>query len=182
MLKHRELHECHELYTLLSHPTVLPYVRQQAYSVEEYWLMTYQLLVEEQQGKTISRTILNDQGRPIGTINLFDIHDGAGFLGTWIGLPYQGKGYNEKAKTLFLHELFFQLHFHTVFLKIRTTNEKSQKAVHKLPYTLCANESHAALFEEINRGEFQYDLFQIPKDIFCYTANSHIETAAQLEI
>ena len=43
---------------------------------------------------------------------------------------------------------------------------KIKKAAIKLPYALCANESHFALFEEINRGEYQYDLFQIPKTYF----------------
>ena len=47
---------------------MLPYVRQQAQNANEYWLMTYQLLLEEQQGKTISRTILNDEGHPIGQL------------------------------------------------------------------------------------------------------------------
>ena len=28
MLKHRDLHECTELYELLSHPSVFPFVRQ----------------------------------------------------------------------------------------------------------------------------------------------------------
>ena len=66
---------------------------------------------EEEAGTVISRTIISDFGQPIGTINLFDIEDGAGFLGTWIGTQFQGLGYNKKAKEQFLEELFFELEY-----------------------------------------------------------------------
>lgn len=173
MLKQRDLHECNELYKMLSDPTIFPYVRQKANSADEYWFMTKQLIQEEQDGKVISRTIIDDWGHPIGTISIFDIQDGAGFLGTWIGLPYQGKGYNQKAKQQFLTELFFEHNFHTVFLRIRQENKKSQKAAQKLPYIICAKDSHPALYEEINRTERKYDLFKIPKDLF-YLMTAHI--------
>ena len=54
---------------------------------------------------------------------------------------YLGKGYNQKAKMLFLNELFFEYNFHTVFLRIRVENIKSQRAALKLPYVMSANES-----------------------------------------
>lgn len=62
MLKHRDLHECTELYELLSHPSVFPFVRQKATSADEYWFMTKQLIEEEARGLTISRTITDDWG------------------------------------------------------------------------------------------------------------------------
>ena len=172
MLKQRDLHETTDLYDLLSHPAVFPYVRQKATSAEEYLFMTKQLIEEEQQGKTISRTITDDWGQPIGTISIFDVQDGAGFLGTWIGKPYQGKGYNQKAKYLFLTELFYNSNFHTVFLRIRQENERSKAAALKLPYVLCARECHPALYEEINAGELKYSLFKITKDLF-YLTTAH---------
>lgn len=172
MLKHRDLHETTELYNLLSHPAVFPYVRQKATSAEEYLFMTKQLIEEEQQGKTISRTITDDWGQPIGTISIFDVQDGAGFLGTWIGKPYQGKGYNQKAKYLFLSELFYEYDFHTVFLRIRKENDRSRAAALKLPYVVDANESHPALYAEINAGELQFNLYKIPKDLF-YLTTAH---------
>ena len=174
MLKHRDLQETTELYNLLSHPSVFPYVRQKATSAEEYLFMTKQLMEEEQLGKTISRTILGDYGQPIGTISLFDIEDGAGFLGTWIGKEYQGLGYNQKAKLLFLSELFFEYNFHTVFLRIRQGNERSRAAALKLPYVICAEDTHRALLEEINAGEAKFHLFKIPKDLF-YLTTAHEE-------
>jgi RimJ/RimL family protein N-acetyltransferase len=32
---------------------------------------------------------------------LFDVQEKAGFLGTWLGKPYHGKGYNKLAKDSF---------------------------------------------------------------------------------
>ena len=169
MLKHRELHETAELYELLRHPSVFPYVRQKATSAEEYLFMTKQLIEEEQNGFTISRTIVDEWSTPIGTISIFDIQDGAGFLGTWIGQPFQGFGYNQKAKLAFLNELFFNYDFHTVFLRIREQNGRSQAAPLKLPYVVDAEHSNPSLFEEINQGETKFRLFKIPKDLFYLT-------------
>lgn len=174
MLKHRDLFETDELFQLLSHPSVFPYVRHKATSSEEYMFMTKQVIEEESLGITISRTILDEWGHPIGTISLYDIQDGAGFLGTWIGVPYQGKGYNQLAKKEFLTELFFDYNFHTVFLRIRKENEKSKRASLKLQYVVSANELHPSLYEEINSGPYKYDLFKIPKDLFfLVTANEN---------
>ena len=172
MLKHRDLNETTQLYTLLSHPAVFPYVRHKATSAEEYLFMTKQLIEEEANGTAISRTIIDEWGHPIGTISIFDVDQGAGFLGTWIGKPYQGLGYNQKAKLQFLNELFFEHEFHTVFLRIRTENARSRAAALKLPYVLCAKESHPALYEEINQGVNKFDLFKIPKDLF-YIVTAH---------
>ena len=166
MLKYRDLSETNDLYQLMIHPSVFPYVRHKANSQEEYLFITKQLLEEEQLGKTISRTITDDWGQPIGTITLYDIQDGAGFLGTWIGEPFQGKGYNQAAKYDFLNELFFEKEIHTVFLRIRKENEKSKRAALKLPYVMDATESNPALYEEINAGEVKFDLYKIPKDLF----------------
>lgn len=180
MLKQRELHETAELYELLRHPSVFPFVRQKATSAEEYLFMTKQLIEEEQNGLTISRTIVDDWGAPIGTISIFDIQDGAGFLGTWIGKPYQGIGYNQKAKLAFLNELFFDYNFHTVFLRIREENARSQAAALKLPYVVDAEETNPSLYREINQGEKKFRLFKIPKDLFYLTtANTHEETEEQ---
>lgn len=128
LLKYRDLSETNELYQLMIHPTVFPYVRHKVNSDEEYLFITKQLLEEEQLGKTISRTITDDWGQPIGTITLYDIQDGAGFLGTWIGVPFQGKGYNQAAKHEFLKRALFEKDIHTVFLRIRKENEKSKRA------------------------------------------------------
>lgn len=166
MLKKRDLHECTILFELMSDPTIMPFVRHKANSADEYWFLTKQIIEEEAEGITISRTIISDYGQPIGTINLFDIKHGAGFLGTWIGTPFQGQGYNKKAKEQFLEEIFFEQDIQTVFLRIRKNNIKSIRATEKLGYALKANESHQVIYEEINKGKNQFDLYYIPKDLF----------------
>ena len=82
-------------------PAVFPFVRQKAYSYEEYLFLTKQTIEAEERGELISRTILDEWGNPIGTITLFDVQEKLDF-GTWLGKPYHGKGYNKLAKDSFL--------------------------------------------------------------------------------
>jgi RimJ/RimL family protein N-acetyltransferase len=166
MIKKRDLQECHELYDLLSHPDVFPFVRQKAASYEEFLFLTKQTVEAEERGELISRTIVDEWGNPIGTINLFDIQDNAGFLGTWLGKPYHGKGYNKPAKDVFFQELFYELGMDTVFMKIRKANVRSQKAAEKLPYVVKANDTRKAIYDQLNTVEDIYDLYEIPKDLY----------------
>jgi RimJ/RimL family protein N-acetyltransferase len=166
MIKKRDLQECHELYDLLSHPDVFPFVRQKAASYEEFLFLTKQTVEAEERGELISRTIVDEWGNPIGTINLFDIQDNAGFLGTWLGKPYHGKGYNKPAKDVFFQELFYELGMETVFMKIRKANVRSQKAAEKLPYVVKANDTRKAIYDQLNAVEDIYDLYEIPKDLY----------------
>lgn len=168
LLKRRDLQDCHALYELMSDPSVMKFVRHKAASAEEYLFSTKALMEEEEQGTVISRTILSDFGQPIGTINLFDVQQNAGFLGTWIGTPFQGLGYNSKAKEQFLSELFFELEIEKVFMRIRKSNEKSLRAASKLPYAVEANDLYSALYQEINRDHEVYDLYCISKDMFMF--------------
>ncbi|MED4533140.1 GNAT family protein [Metabacillus fastidiosus] len=180
MLKKREVQDSHALYELMVHPEVFPFVRHQANSFEEYLFLTKQTIEAEERGELISRTILDEWGAPIGTISLFDIQDNAGFLGTWIGKPYHGKGYNKIAKDHFFNELFFELNIETIFLKIRQGNIRSMKAAEKLPYTMNANETRKSLLEQFNTAEKQFNLFEISKDLYhLYTMRSAEETTEQ---
>lgn len=164
MLKKRSLQDCQALYDLMVHPDVFPFVRQKAYSYEEFMFVTKQTIEAEERGKIISRTIVDDWGNPIGTINLFDIQDNVGFLGTWLGKPYHGKNYNQKAKENFFNELFYELNIETIFMRIRKTNSRSTKAAEKLPYVSVANDTRAELLEEMNAGQNIYNLYEITKD------------------
>jgi RimJ/RimL family protein N-acetyltransferase len=166
MLKKRDLQDCHALYELMTHPEVFPFVRQKAYSYDEFLFMTKQTIEAEERGELISRTILDEWGAPIGTINLFDIQDQAGFLGTWLGKPYHGKGYNKTAKDAFFDELFYEAGIETIFMRIRNVNIRSQKAAEKLPYIIQANETRKHIFEQLNKQEFIYNLYEIPKDLY----------------
>ncbi|MBM7094456.1 MULTISPECIES: GNAT family N-acetyltransferase [Alteribacter] len=166
MLMKRDLSDCEALFNLLVHPDVFPFVRHRASSVEEYLFVTKQLIEAEEQGELISRTIIDEWGTPIGTITLFDIQNNAGFLGTWIGKPYHGMGYNEKAKSVFFDELFFSGNIERIYMKVRNTNERSRKAVLKLPYVQEVSATHPILVSQINKGAHQYDLFEISKDMY----------------
>jgi RimJ/RimL family protein N-acetyltransferase len=177
MLKKRDLHDSHELYELMTHPDVFPFVRQKAYSYEEFLFITKQTLEAEERGEVISRTILDEWGSPIGTINLYDIEDKAGFLGTWIGKPFHGKGYNVPAKDAFFQELFYEIGIETVFMRIRKVNIRSIKAAEKLPYVVKANETRESIYMQLNADGEVYDLYEIPKDLYSlhYMRNGSVQ-------
>jgi RimJ/RimL family protein N-acetyltransferase len=147
-------------------PEVFPFVRHKANSIEEFMFLTKQTIEAEDRGELISRTILDEWHNPIGTINLFDIENGYGFLGTWIGKPYFGKGYNQLAKDEFFRELFFEKGIETIFMRIRKVNQRSKKAAMKFPYVTLANEIRSDIYNELNKNEVIYDLFQIEKDAY----------------
>lgn len=166
MLKKRDLHDSHTLYELMTHPDVFPFVRHKADSYEEFIFITKQTIEAEERGELISRTILDEWGSPIGTINLFDIEDNAGFLGTWLGKPYHGKGYNSPAKDAFFKELFYEMGIETVFMRIRKVNIRSIKAAEKLPYVVKANDTSKNIYDQLNNNDDIYDLYEIPKDLY----------------
>lgn len=168
MLKLRELHEVPVLYELMTDPEVFPYVRHKASSLDEFYFITKQTIEAEERGELISRTILDEYQQPIGTINLFDIEENYGFLATWIGRPYFGKGYNRLAKDEFFDELFFNLGIDGIFMKVRKTNIRSLKAVLKLPYITPANETYPDMFKRVNPDEVIYDLFLIHKENYLF--------------
>ncbi|MEH6889851.1 GNAT family protein [Bacillus sp. JJ864] len=164
MLKKRDLHDSHVLYDLMIHPDVFPFVRQKASSYDEFLFLTKQTIEAEERGELISRAIVDEWGNPIGTITLFDIQEKAGFLGTWLGKPYHGKGYNKPAKDAFFSELFYELDIETIFMRIRKLNTRSIKAAEKLPYVNLANETRKCVYDQINANDEVYNLYEIPKD------------------
>ncbi|HLS23584.1 MAG TPA: GNAT family N-acetyltransferase [Pseudogracilibacillus sp.] len=183
MLKIRELHEVPTLFELASHPEVFPYLRHKAETLDEFYFLTKQTIEAEEQGLLISRTILDEFEQPIGTINLFDIHKNSGFLATWIGQPYFGKGYNKMAKELFFDELFFQHGIENIFMKVRKSNLRSLRAVEKLDYVIEGNELFPDVYEAINKEEPIYHLFVITKEHYAsylQFANQTDETGAEI--
>ncbi|MCU9595745.1 GNAT family N-acetyltransferase [Caldibacillus thermolactis] len=167
-LKKRDLNDCSVLYPLITHPEVFPFVREKPNSYEEYLFLTKKVMENEEKGVLISRTILDEWETPIGVITLYDINNHTGFLGTWLGKPYHGKGYNRIAKELFFQELFFEKDFESIFLRVRFENIRSQKAVEKIPYITKANETRPFIFEKINTNpnHYLYHLYEISKDAF----------------
>lgn len=166
MLKNRDLTEVLTLFELSTHPDVFPYVRHKAHTVEEFHFITKQLIEAEYRGELISRTITNELQQPIGTISLFDIYNQSGFLATWIGQAFFGKGYNQQAKQLFLQELFLQLNIETVFMKIRKENARSLAAITKVPYISLANFMYPHMYNQINSAGETYDLLAVTKEQF----------------
>ncbi|UUI41635.1 GNAT family N-acetyltransferase [Oceanobacillus oncorhynchi] len=180
MLKIRDLMEVPALYELMTAPEVYPFVRQKAATVDEFYFSTKQTIEAEDRGELISRTILDEYQQPIGTINLFDIEDNYGFLATWIGKPYFGKGYNRQAKDAFFHELFTTKGIDGIFMKVQKSNKRSLKAVLKLPYVTFANELYDSMYKRINAhsNEAIYDLFVITKKHYLSYQQFHSEAAA----
>jgi RimJ/RimL family protein N-acetyltransferase len=168
MLKKRDLNDCHALYDLITHPDVFPYVRHKANSYEEFLFLTKQIIEAEERGEVISRTITDEWGTPIGTISLFDIEENAGFLGTWLGKPFHGLGYNNLAKEAFFQEAFYELGIDTVFMRIRKANVRSLRAAEKLPYSVKANETRPLLYRQLNAEVEMFDLYEIPKDHYTF--------------
>ncbi|NEU31874.1 GNAT family N-acetyltransferase [bacterium LRH843] len=166
VLKSRDTADCHALYELMVDPTVFPFVRQKASSYDEFVFLTKQTIEAEERGELISRTIVDEWGSPIGTINLFDRSDHSGFLGTWIGKPYFGKGYNKVAKHAFFDELFFNFDIQTVYMRIRKENMRSFAAASKLPYCSLVDETQPIrpyLYNQLDSLK-DFNLFQIEKD------------------
>ncbi|MGP4042552.1 GNAT family N-acetyltransferase [Gracilibacillus sp. D59] len=177
MLKRRDVQDAPVLFDLMSDPEVFPYVRHKAYSSDEFYFLTKQTMEAEERGEIISRTIVDEYYNPIGTINLFDIENKAGFLATWIGKPYFGKGYNKLAKDAFFEELFYHHDMDAIFIKIRRTNIRSLKAVLKIPFVMYGNESYPEVFEKINTQQEEpiYDLYVITKQNYFSHLESHAE-------
>ncbi|TFB13888.1 N-acetyltransferase [Filobacillus milosensis] len=177
MLKKRDLHDAHVLFPLLNDDAVKPYVREKSETIEEYYFFLNKMILQEESQELISRTILDEWEMPIGAITLYDIQDGKGFLATWLGKPYFGKGYNQYAKDLFLRELFLEKDIEVVFLKVNQNNARSLRAMQKIEYAVHANEHFPKILEQINEGPKLYELFAIYKDAFIF----HMHEQDQVE-
>jgi [ribosomal protein S5]-alanine N-acetyltransferase len=80
--------------------------------------------------------ILTEEHVPIGVITLMDINhqEKTASLGSWLGVDYWGKGYNEAAKREIFRIAFLELGLEKVFVGTRKENIRSQKTQEKLPY------------------------------------------------
>lgn len=100
---------------------------------EQFILFTKE---EEQNKRSISRAILNEGHEVIGvtTLKHINFQKKRCHIGSWLGYPYWGKGYNEAAKKEILTLAFQGLNLDYVFAGAKTINIRSQKAQEKLPY------------------------------------------------
>ncbi|MDG2653953.1 GNAT family N-acetyltransferase, partial [Vibrio parahaemolyticus] len=60
------------------------------------------------QKRSLSRMIVNEENEIIGltTLKHINYEKNQSHIGSWLGYPYWGKGYNEAAKKKFLKLLF----------------------------------------------------------------------------
>ncbi|MGH0428653.1 GNAT family N-acetyltransferase [Bacillus hominis] len=111
---------------------------------------------EERQKKSLSRVIVNEENEIIGltTLKHINYEKKKSHIGSWLGYPYWGKGYNEAAKKEIFKIAFLDLQLTYVFAGAKTTNIRSLKAQEKLPYiSLHVEDSfpdeHTALEKEV---------------------------------
>lgn len=62
--------------------------------------------------------------------------------------------------------MFLGQEIETIFLKIRTQNIRSKKAVEKLPYVKIANERYEQVYQSINHSQQRYDLYSVERSDF----------------
>jgi len=94
------------------------------------------IVQQELEGKVINRIILNEQDEVVGitTLKHIDRGDGICHIGTWIGVPFWGKGYNEASKIEILKIAFNELKMDYVFAGAKESNTRSRRAQEKLAY------------------------------------------------
>lgn len=113
-------------------------------------------LEEERKNHSLSRVIINEKNEVIGLTTLKHINYAKkqSHIGSWLGYPYWGKGYNAAAKKEIFKIAFLDLQLTYVFAGAKTTNIRSLKAQEKLPYISLHVENkfpdeHAALEKEV---------------------------------
>ncbi|HFR4183793.1 TPA: GNAT family N-acetyltransferase [Bacillus cereus] len=111
---------------------------------------------EERQKRSLSRMIVNEENEIIGltTLKHINYEKKQSHIGSWLGYPYWGKGYNEAAKKEIFKIAFLELQLTYVFAGAKTNNIRSLKAQEKLPYISLHVENkfpdeHAALEKEV---------------------------------
>lgn len=105
-------------------------------TIEDTIIFNERMLLDEKEGKTVSRLILNEDGELIGitTLMFIDREKNSCHIGSWIGYEYWGQGYNLASKFEILKIAFQELQLDVVFAGARNVNIRSQKAQEKLPF------------------------------------------------
>lgn len=105
-------------------------------TIEDIKKFNYEMLEDENDGKTVSRLVINEEGQLIGVSSLMfiDRMKNSCHIGSWIGYEYWGQGYNLPAKIAMLKIAFEELQLDVVFAGARMVNIRSQKAQQKLPF------------------------------------------------
>ena len=81
------------------------------------------------EGAGYSMLIRNAAGVLVGGVSLGPIKDGAGFLGTWIGEPFAGRGYAIRAADVILDIAFRVLGMSAVAATVMPDNDASMRGL-----------------------------------------------------
>ncbi|MDH4420385.1 MULTISPECIES: GNAT family N-acetyltransferase [Bacillus] len=144
------------LFKLSSNPHVKNALGIKVEKLEDTKAFILFTLEEERKNHSLSRVILNEKNEIIGltTLKHINYEKKKSHIGSWLGHPYWGKGYNEAAKKEILTIAFLDLQLTYVFAGAKTTNIRSLKAQEKLPYMSLYVENkfpeeHTALEKEV---------------------------------
>lgn len=142
LVKH-DIKYAEAMHELSSMPQVRDALGLPAGKVEDTINFIKRECVDEEEGKTVPRVVLNEEGQLIGVTSLMfiDHQKKSCHIGSWLGYPFWGKGYNLEAKTAILDIAFFELGLLRVFAGARTINIRSQKAQEKLSFIRLGVES-----------------------------------------
>ncbi|PFJ12575.1 GNAT family N-acetyltransferase [Bacillus cereus] len=151
-----DLRYANMIFELSSEPHVKNALGIQVEKVEDTKAFLLFAIEEERQKKSLSRMIVNEENEILGLTTFKHINNEKkqSHIGSWLGYPYWGKGYNEAAKKEIFKIAFLDLQLTYVFAGAKTTNIRSLKAQEKLPYISLHMEKkfpdeHAALEKEV---------------------------------
>ncbi len=135
LVKH-DIKYAEAIHALSSMPQVREALGLPAGKVEDTINFIKRECIDEEEGKTVPRVVLNEEGQVIGVTALMfiDHTKKSCHIGSWLGYEFWGKGYNLEAKTAILDIAFFELGLKRVFAGARKVNVRSQKAQEKLPF------------------------------------------------
>ncbi|MEE6449724.1 GNAT family N-acetyltransferase [Gottfriedia acidiceleris] len=135
-LVRNDLKYAEQVFRLSSDPGVKDVLGIKVDSIEDTIRFINYIVQQEIDGKVINRIILNEQGEVVGITSLkhIDRGDGICHIGTWIGVPFWGQGYNEASKIEILKIAFNELKMDYVFAGAKESNNRSRRAQEKLAY------------------------------------------------
>lgn len=127
---------CERIYDLSSDPPVKDALGLPDGTIESTKQFIESMIIEEAEGKTVSRVILDENNKVVGitTLMFIDHVTKSCHIGSWIGHQYWGRGYNLDSKIAILRIAFNELNLNYVFAGARKSNIRSQKAQEKLPF------------------------------------------------
>lgn len=131
-----DLKYAEQVFKLSSNPGVKDVLGIKVDNIEDTIGFINYIVQQELEGKVINRIILNEQDEVVGITSLkhIDRRDGICHIGTWIGVPFWGQGYNEASKIEILKIAFNELKMDYVFAGAKESNIRSRCAQEKLAY------------------------------------------------